>query len=210
MVQKLDFKKTEKYLYQPPAGRFEIIEVPPLPFLMVDGAGSPNEEGPFHEALQALYGVSYTLKFTSKKEPGIDYTVLPLEALWYVPGKAIFELVDEDPSAWQWTAMIRQPEHISPEMVEQAIASVRARHPSAALDRLRLERFHEGLSVQTMHIGPYSAEAPTINAMHVFMKEQGLDPAGKHHEIYLGDPRTSAPEKLRTVLRQPARRALCG
>jgi hypothetical protein len=204
LATKLDLKKTLKHLYNPPVGDFTTVDVPAMRFLMVDGQGNPNTAPAYAAALEALYSVAYTLKFMSKREPGIDYGVMPLEGLWWVPDMAGFTMADKD--AWLWTAMIMQPDHITESMVTDACAEVRRKKNPSALDRLRFEAYHEGLSVQIMHIGPYSAEGPTLQRMHhEFIPAHGLAMEGKHHEIYLSDPSRTAPEKLRTVLRQPVR-----
>jgi len=203
-MDKLDLKKQLKHLYQPTHKEFTVVDVPPMQFLMIDGKGDPNTSQPFQEAMQALYGMSYTLKFASKKELGIDYTVMALEGLWWADNMEEFSL--EDKGAWHWTVMMLQPDHITPEFVEAARAELARKKDVPALPRLRFETFHEGLSVQIMYFGPYSDEGPTIARMHAFIQENGYTFNGKHHEIYLGDPRTAAPEKLRTVLRQPVRR----
>lgn len=152
-----------------------------------------------------LKGISYTLKFASKrqKEAPTDYTVMPLEALWWVEDGE-FDITK--PDNWHWIAMIMQPAHITESMFREALADLRAKRPNPALDRLRLETFTEGLCMQTMHIGPYSTEPETVSKMTAFAAENGYALRGKHHEIYLGDPRRSAPEKLKTVIRLPIQR----
>lgn len=200
-MEKIDLKKQLKHLYQPTHKEFTIVDVPPMQFLMLDGAGDPNTSQSFQEAMQALYGMSYTLKFASKKELGIDYTVMALEGLWWADDMEEFSLENKD--AWQWTVMMMQPDHITPGLVEAAREQLARKKDVPALPRLRFETFHEGLSVQIMYFGPYADEGPTIARMHAFIKDNGYTFNGKHHEIYLGDPRTAAPEKLRTVLRQP-------
>jgi hypothetical protein len=170
-------------------------------FLMVDGAGDPNAQE-YQEALGALYAVSYTLKFMVKKgELAVDYGVLPLEGLWWVDDMSQFS--EDNKEAWKWTSMIMQPEYITEELFNKAVEEVRKKKNPPALPRLRFESFHEGLTVQLMHIGPYSAERPTIERLHRFIDEKGHELRGKHHEIYLTDPRRMSPEKLRTLLRQP-------
>ncbi len=201
---KIDFKKEWKHLYRPSAKEFVVIDVPPMNFLMIDGHGDPNTAQEYQDAVEALYGVAYKLKFMSKKEKGMDYVVPPMEGLWWVENME--EFTTESKSAWDWTMMIMQPEWITQEMFEEALKQVEKKKNPPALSRLRLEVYHEGLAVQIMHIGPYDAEAPMIARMHTFIDENGYEPAGKHHEIYLGDPRKVAPEKLKTVLRQPVRK----
>ena len=205
-IQKLDLKKDLKHLYNPSAKVVSIVDVPPMNFLMIDGQGDPNTAEAYQQALEVLYGLAYTLKFASKREAGIDYPVMPLEGLWWMEdmGQAYGDLdFTADKSLWLWTMMIMQPDHIKAAMVEDATDSLRRKKNPAALDRLRFEVFHEGVSAQVMHIGPYSAEKPTIDRVHAHIAESGAAPRGRHHEIYLGDPRRAAPEKLKTVLRHP-------
>jgi len=197
----LDFKKTYKDLYAPSVKQFAIVNVPAFRFLMIDGQGDPNTSKEYQAALEALYNVSYTLKFTLKKEGGPTYKVPPLEGLWWAEDLSNF--VDLPKSAWIWTMMIAQPDFIKASQVKSTIAELVKKKANPALQNLRLEKFAEGKAAQIMHIGPYSAEGPTIAKMHIFINEQGYKPRGKHHEIYLGDPRRTAPAKLRTVLRQP-------
>jgi hypothetical protein len=204
-MSKIDFKKELKHLYRPPAKKFVVIDVPPMNFLMIDGHGDPNTAQEYADAVEALYAVAYALKFMSKKEKGMDYVVPPMEGLWWVGNME--EFTTQDKSAWDWTMMIMQPEWVTQEMFEEALRQAEKRKNLPALAKLRLEAYGEGLSVQIMHIGPYEAEAPTIASMHAFIDRNGYQPAGKHHEIYLGDPRKVVPEKLKTVLRQPIRKA---
>jgi len=207
-MEKLDLRRMYKHLYRPSAKKVTVVEVPPFQFSMIDGdlepGCLPGDSPSFQGAMQALYSLSYTLKFTSKRREvdPIDYPVMALEALWWVEG-AEFEITD--PSNWRWTAMIMQPDHITEEMYQEALAQVRVKKPNPALDRMRLGTFHEGLCMQIMHIGPYAAEPTTLARMDAFARENGYLPRAKHHEIYIGDPRRSAPEKLKTVLRQPIR-----
>jgi len=203
-VEKIDFRKTMKALWQPPIGRFVIVDVPKMQFAMIDGQGDPNVSEDYKAAIQWLYGLSYTLKFASKRELGRDYTVPPLEGLWWADDMEDFQRREK--SRWRWTMMIMQPDWIARPMFEQAVAKVREKlgEPPACL---RLEDYDEGLSVQAMHVGPYDAEGPTIARLHgEFLPQNGLVETGHHHEIYIGDPRRTAPERLKTILRQPVRR----
>ena len=205
-MSKTDFQRELKHLYRPSAKEFEVVDVPPMNFLMIDGHGDPNTAREYKDAVEALYAVAYKLKFMSKKEKGRDYVVPPLEGLWWAEDGEAFT-TQRDKSAWDWTMMIMQPEWITQEMVEEAVRQVGKKKDLRALPKLRLETYHEGLAVQIMHIGSYDDEAPTLARLHSeFMPENGYEEAGKHHEIYLGDPRKVAPEKLKTVLRQPVRR----
>jgi hypothetical protein len=184
----------------------QVVDVPELRFAMVDGAlepeCAPGSSLAFQQAIEALYGISFTLKFASKQrsEAPIDYTVMPLEALWWVEDG---EFDISQPGNWSWTAMIMQPDHITGSMFEEALDRLRKKRPKPVLDRLRFGVFHEALCMQTVHIGPYSEEPATLARMEEFARENGCILRGKHHEIYLGDPRRSAPEKLRTILRHP-------
>lgn len=204
---KLDLKKTYKHLYSPSAKKVEVVQVPRLQFAMIDGEIEPGR-GPgtspaFESALNALYGVSYTLKFASKqrKEDPIDYSVMALEGLWWVEGSP-FDITK--PEGWRYTVMILQPEHITPGMFDEALAQLRKKKgDQPAFARLRLESFEEGLCMQTMHLGPYATEMDTIARMDEFARANGYQPHGKHHEIYMGDPRRGDPAKLKTILRHP-------
>lgn len=203
-MKKLDLRKIWKHLYQPSARKIQVVEVPELSFLMVDGriekGRSPADSKSFLEAVQALFGASYTLKFQSKlrKKNAVDYPVMALEALWWVEDGQ-FEL--SKPDNWSWRAMMMQPEHITAEMFAEALNQLRHKKPSPGLERLRLDRFIEGPCIQTMHIGPYSNEPATVERMRAFAAEKGYTFANQHHEIYLSDPRRCAPAKMKTVLR---------
>jgi hypothetical protein len=201
-MAKIDFKKELKHLYSPPKDRFAVVDVPPMNFLMIDGRGDPNQEPAYQEVLDTLYAMAYALKFALKPQ-GVDYVVPPLEGLWWAEDMAGFSLEAKD--QWQWTMMIMQPEPVTPELVERVRADVARKKEPPALPGLRFETYHEGLSAQIMYVGAYADEGPTIARMHAFIAEQGYEPNGKHHEIYLGDPRRTAPEKLKTVIRQPIR-----
>lgn len=201
-MPKIDFKKELKHLYRPSAKEFVVVDVPLMNFLMINGHGDPNTAQEYKDAVEALYGVAYRLKFMSKREKGMDYVVPPLEGLWWAEDMKAFT-TKRDKSAWGWTMMIMQPEWITQEMLEEAVKQVGEKKSLPVLPKLRLEGYHEGLAVQILHIGPYDEEGPTIARMHAFIVENGYEPAGKHHEIYLSDPRKVAPEKLKTVLRQP-------
>ncbi|MGO4637934.1 GyrI-like domain-containing protein [Mesorhizobium sp. 2RAF45] len=203
-MEKIDFKKIMKAFWQPPAGVFSLVDVPKLQFVMIDGKGDPNTSEEYRHAIEWLYSVSYPLKFMSKKELGKDYGVAPLEGLWWAEDMSSFLTGDKD--LWSWTMMIMQPDWIPAEMFEAALEKARAKLGQPP-ESLRLQSFHEGLAVQIMHIGPYSAEGPTILRLHEeFLPANGLVESGKHHEIYLGDPRKAAPEKLKTVIRQPVKK----
>ena len=200
-MAKIDYLKLQPELYKASAKTPVMVEVPPFPFLMADGVGDPNAAPEFQQAVEALFSVSYTLKFTIKKEQGQDYGVLPLEGLWAMADGSVFDVEARD--RWSWTLMIRQPEFITPDLVDQALTQVRAKKDLPVLAKLKFSRFHEGLSAQIIHVGPYCDEGPTIESLHRFIQEQGYQLGGRHHEIYLGDPRRTAPARLKTILRQP-------
>jgi hypothetical protein len=205
-MEKLDLRKQFKHLYQPSAKKVEVVDVPSLQFTLIDGeiepGASPGTSPAFSQAMEALYGISYTLKFMSKqrKENPIDYGVMALEALWWTE-TGEYDLTQ--PEGWKWTAMIMQPDHLNFEMFQDALAQLRQKKPNPALDLLRFESFTEGLCIQMMHIGPYKTEPITIAKMDAFAAEHGYRMHGKHHEIYLGNPMRAAEEKLKTVLRHP-------
>lgn len=207
MAEKLDLTVEQKSLYFPGAKTPVICEVPEMQFLMIDGKGSPNTSQQYKDAVSALYALSYTLKFAVKKQNGVDYRVMPLEGLWWgtPQGQLIFDETDKE--KWSWISLIRQPDFITPEMVEAARLEAFKKKGVEAINQVRLESFEEGLVVQIMHIGPFSAEPPTVERMHAFAFEQGYQLRGKHHEVYLSDPNRAAPEKLKTVLRHPIEKA---
>lgn len=204
-MEKFDFKKSLASLYNPKnTDDWTLIDVPEMNFLMIDGEGNPNTAKSFADAIESLYAVSYTLKFMSKRTLGKDYGVAPLEGLWYADDMKIFEAGDKD--AYKWTLMIMQPEWISDTMVSDAIEQVSAKKHPIALTKLYFKPYHEGTSLQLLHIGTFDAEAPKLKHLHgSYMPAHGYEFGGSHHEIYLSDMRRVAPEKLKTVLRQPVR-----
>jgi hypothetical protein len=210
-MKTLDLKKDLKYLYAPSAKNAEIMQVPRLQFAMIDGAiekgYEPGNSPAFAEATQALYSISYTLKFMVKKRKAnpVDYPVMPLEGLWSIQDENV-DVAKKD--NWSYTLIILQPDLITKDIFTEGLEQVRKKKgDSPILSKLRLEHFEEGLCVQIMHIGPYATEPATIERMRAFALENGyrdrVGPNGKHHEIYLGDPRKANPEKLKTVLRHP-------
>lgn len=207
----LDLKKNLKYLYGASVKKVEIVQVPCLQFAMIDGSiekgQTPGTSPGFQEATQALYGISYTLKFMFKKHKSkaIDYPVMALEGLWWVED-GVFDITKKD--NWFYSLMILQPDFIKVDDFEAGITEVRRkRGDSHALSKIRLNSFEEGLCIQIMHIGPYAAEPATVDRMHTFASENGYQDrvglGGKHHEIYFGDPRRANPSKLKTLLRHP-------
>jgi hypothetical protein len=200
-MSKIDFKKTLAHLYRASAKKVAFVEVPRMQFLMIEGRGDPNASPAFGEAVEALYSVSYTVKFAVKRQEGTDYVVPPLEGLWWADEPVdLWTARRED---WRWIAMIMQPDFVTAEMVEAAIAEAKRKKGLEALKRLRFEPLEEGPAAQILHVGPYAEEGPTIERLHEAIRERGLVPRGKHHEIYLADPRRTAPERLRTILRHP-------
>lgn len=200
----LDLKR-QLGTYQAPRGRFETVRMPAVQYLMVDGRGDPNTAPAYADALATIFPVAYALKFLSRAELARDYTVMPLEGLWWADDMDAFT-VARDKSRWSWTLLNLVPDWITPELVTRACETVRLRGRGPLLDDLRLETLHEGLCVQTMHLGSYDEEGPLLASMHdQFIPGKGFRLAGRHHEIYLSDARRVAPEKLRTILRQPVR-----
>lgn len=199
---KIDLKKEWKELYRPSAKQVSTVNVLAFNYLMIDGRGDPNTAQEYKEAVETLYAVSYTLKFMLKRgEIGQDYVVMPLQGLWWVENMADFSV--ERKGEWLWTMMILQPPPVTGAMVAEAIAQTAKKKNPPALDKMCFESLHEGPSAQIMHIGPYADEAPNIQKIHQFIADNGSQLRGKHHEIYLSDPRRTAPEKLKTIIRQP-------
>ncbi|MFC4223468.1 GyrI-like domain-containing protein [Lysinibacter cavernae] len=201
---KIDLKKELKRYFSAPAKDFELVELGPVAYLMIDGEGNPNTAPAYISAVEALYAASFTIKFASKKLLGRDYVVAPLEGLWTADDPASFTKGAKDD--WRWTMMIMQPDWITADLAAEGIAAAKAKKKLDALDQLRFETLTEGLCAQILHTGSYDDEAPTLDRLHnEFMPANGLTFNGLHHEVYLGDPRKVAPEKLKTVLRQPVR-----
>ena len=199
---KIDCKKELKNLYSSSAEKVEVVEVPQMNFLMIDGEGDPNTSQSFQDAIDVLYPLSYTLKFIIKRgEIGIDYGVLPLEGLWWADDMSSFSVDNKE--NWKWTLMIMKPELVKKEIVATAIEEVRKKKKPVALPLVRFESFVEGKVGQIMHFGPFSEEGPTVEKLHSFIKVSGSQRIGKHHEIYLSDIRRAAPEKWKTIIRQP-------
>lgn len=202
MADKVDLKKSLD-AYRATRGEFRIVDVPDLQYLMIDGHGDPNTSPDYTAALTTLYPVAYALKFASKRELGRDYVVMPLEGLWWADDMEAFTLA-RDKSRWSWTLMILTPDWIDRPLFATAIERTRASGGPSRLDDLRLAPLSEGRCVQTLHVGPFDAEAGVLARMHQrFIPDHGLRMVGRHHEIYLSDPRRTAPERLRTILRQP-------
>lgn len=210
-MEKIDFKKQYKDLYTASAKAPKIIKVPRLQYLMVDGQGDPNTSPDFHAAIGALYGAAYTAKFMFKEKAEVpDYVVPPLQGLWWADDLSAF--VENRREEWLWTLMILAPEWFTKLTLKACVAACKEKADKKKelvppqLDQLRLEKMTEGQCVQMLHIGPYENECGTIEKMFAFMQEQGLACEGRHHEIYLSDPRRTQPEKLKTILRHPVKK----
>ncbi|MFC7789553.1 GyrI-like domain-containing protein [Microbacterium sp. MAHUQ-60] len=202
MPEKIDVKKSLD-CYRAPRGAFRLVDVPDLQYLMIDGHGDPNISPAYAGALAALYPVAYKLKFLSRQELGRDYVVPPLEGLWWAEDMDSFT-VARDKSRWQWTMMLMVPDWLDRRHVHHAVEQAGAKNPPARIDDIRFEVLSEGRCVQTLHVGPYDEEGPLLERMHgAFIPQNGLRVTGRHHEIYLSDARRTAPERLRTILRQP-------
>jgi hypothetical protein len=203
-MAKIDLRKQFKELYTAPK-KPEIVDVPVGRFLTHTGRGEPGGDV-YSSGVGALCGLSYALKFMSKAR-GNDYAVMPLEGLWWWDDPRILTISHAPPRhEWNFKSMIRQPGFIEDDMLEAALPKAREKS-GPVVDEIRLEEFHEGLSAQIMHIGPYSAEEPTVATLRGFIEDQGYSLRGHHHEIYLGDPRRTAPERLKTIIRQPIERS---
>ena len=199
---KRDFKKELKPLYNAIAYKVVTVEVPEMNFLKIDGEGDPNTSTAYKNAVEALFSLSYALKFAIKKGPlAIDYGVLPLEGLWWADDMEEFENTPK--SEWKWTAMIMQPEMVTETLLQEVMEAVKKKKDLPALEKIRYESYKEGRAAQILHIGPFSEEGPTIQKVHAYIKELGYTQKGKHHEIYLSDIRRAAPEKWKTIIRQP-------
>ena len=199
-MKKIDIKKDLKSLYQPSAKAVALVEVPTMNYLMIDGEGDPNTSKSYAEAIETLFAVAYAVKFQIKRSQEIDYGVMPLEGLWWADDMAAFATGDK--SKWKWTAMIMQPPFVTAEIVAAAVADVKKKKNPTAIAKVRFEPLSEGTCAQTLHVGPFSEEGPTIEKVHEFIRTRGTL-AGKHHEIYLSDIRKAAPAKWKTVVRQP-------
>ncbi len=204
-MDKIDFKKTLSTLYSAPTGEFASVDAPTLQFVKIDGNGDPNREPAYARAIEWLYAVSYAIKFAAKAKLRKDYVVPPLEGLWWADDPDDF--VTRRKHLWRWTMMILAPDFIDRSIYEAALSKARGKlgEPPPSL---RLEPLNEGRCLQTLHIGGYDDEGPTLARLHnEIMPAKGVTFAGPHHEIYLSDARRTAPEKLRTILRQPVKSA---
>ena len=203
-MDKVDFKKDLAPLYAPKNTDWEVIEIPAMNFLMGDGKGDPNTSTDYSEAVAALFGMSYAIKFMSKQQLVKDYGVAPLEGLWWADDPTVFENAQK--AEYRWTMMIMQPDWITETLVSEALTATSAKKELPALSKVRFERYDEGRSLQLLHVGSYDDEAPKLKDLHgEFMPRHKLTFNGRHHEIYLSDPRKTASSKLRTILRQPVK-----
>ena len=202
-TQKLDLHKEHKQEYVTPKTP-KLVEVGPAKYLAIEGEGEPGGEV-FQAKVKAMYGMAFTIKMT-KKFAGQDYKVCHLEGLWWGEGKGaeFFELPRDQ---WRWKLLIRVPEFIGPDDLKQARETLLKKGKGPEVIEVELETLAEGPCVQMLHVGPYSTEPETVEAMRRFAADNGLTLRGRHHEIYLSDPRRVAPERLRTILRQPTSRS---
>lgn len=199
---KSDHRRLLPELYRPSRSSFSSVDVPPLHFLIADGSGDPNTSPEYAGTVEALFSVAFAAKFIVKRRTGgTDLSVMPLEGLWWGDDMERFSV--ERKGEWRWRMMIMQPAPVDAGVIAEAVASVRRKKELSALARLRFERFEEGRCVQMVHCGPYADEAENIARLHGHIRSLGLRLRGKHHEIYLNDPRRTAPARLRTILRQP-------
>ena len=199
---KIDFRKTRKEFFSASVDHFERVELPPVTYLMIDGKGPPVTSEAYRRALETLYPAAYGLKFRSKTVLGRDYVVPPLEGLWWAEDMSAFTSDRRD--EWLWTMMIMVPEWIGPGEFRASLAETARKKPATDFAPVRMEILAEGLCLQMLHIGSFADEAPVLRRLHhELMPREGLGFNGRHHEIYLSDPRKAAPEKLRTILRQP-------
>ena len=200
-MTKIDYRKEFGDWYTASTSKPKLVMLPELNYLMIDGKGDPNTALEYQQAVEAIYPVAYGIKFKIKRESGTDFGVLPLEGLWWVPDMNLFSTDSKDD--WLWTSLILQPPIVTKEIFSEVLEDVRKKKDLPALEKIRFESYQEGKTAQIMHLGPYADEVLTIQKLHDFILSQGYHLSGKHHEIYLGDPRRTAPEKLRTIIRQP-------
>lgn len=202
-MAKKDLSQELQSLYFPSAKEPVIVDVPEMQYLTVEGKGNPNSSEAFKEAIGALYGVAYTAKFTAKFTGGGKIQVMPIEALWWGDAE---DFLKARKDSWQWRLMLMMPPALTQDRFEDAVRQLREKKNPPGLDKVRLETWREGLAAQILYVGPYADEGPTIERLHAYLRSQGYRPSGKHHEIYIGDPNRSKPDKLKTVIREPATR----
>jgi hypothetical protein len=201
-VTKVDYTSALRHLYR---AREEpnLVEVPPMRFLMIDGQGEPDGSDTFTEAVEALFAVAYAVKFQVRAEAGVDFGVLPLEALWWLPHAHLWDFAAG--SDRQWTLMVMQPEIATDEVVGGMLDRIATTGSPPGVDRIRFAPYEEGSAVQCLHQGSSRAQRASLERLRAFIVELGMVPTGKHHEIYLSDPHRTAAHRLRTILRQPVR-----
>jgi len=200
-MKKYDYSKELKTLYKPSSKTVSLVEVPEMSFLKIDGQGDPNSSQDFSEAVEALFSLSYAIKFYVKKNLEMDYRVFPLEGLWWADDMSAFDANNK--ADWKWTLMIAQPQWVNTKFVAEQTALVAQKKKLNVLKHLRFETYFEGMAAQIMHIGPFSTEGPTIEKIHNYIIESGNTISGLHHEIYLSDIRKGKPENWKTIIRQP-------
>jgi hypothetical protein len=199
-MENIDFKRELSELYQQNE-QVSMVDVPELNYLMIDGYGDPNGSPVYTAGIETLFPLSYAVRAIIREEEEFKYVVMPLEGLWWTDDMESFTV--EDKSDWQWTLMIMQPDFVTESIVERACDDVREKKDLPSLPDVRFESLHEGASAQTLHIGPFSEEGPTVERVHEFIESRGYSLRGRHHEIYLSDMRRTDPERLRTIIRQP-------
>lgn len=201
---RIDLKRERTDLYQPGSGDFVEVVVPPITYLATDGHGDPNTSAEYAAAVSALYSGGYGVRAALKTRTGTDFVVGPLSGLWSAADPTAF--VTGDKSDWDWTMLIPLPDVVAEHDIETGLTMAAGKKPDLPLDRVHPLLLDEGRCLQIMHVGSYDDEAPTLTRLHhEVMPARGLTWNGRHHEIYLGDPRRVTPERLRTVLRQPVR-----
>jgi hypothetical protein len=200
-MENIDYKKELRDLYQQSAEEVSLVEVPELDYLMIDGQGDPNTSSEYTAAIETLYPFSYAIRAIVKEDVGFKYVVMPLEGLWWTEDMSSFSV--EDKSDWQWTLMILQPDFVTESIVERARENVRESKDVPSLSEVRFESLDGGTAAQTLHVGPFSEEGPTVERVHDFIASRGYTLRARHHEIYLSDRRRTDPERLRTIIRQP-------
>jgi hypothetical protein len=202
---KIDLWAEHKDVYSPSAKSPQLVKVPSMIYLAVDGSGDPSTTAAFREAIGALYGLAYTMKFSFKNESGLDFRVMPLSGLYHADDPGAFPAGLKE--GWKWTLMMPVPSMVTAAAMKKAKDELTRRKGSVpGLDLVRRQVVKEGLSAQILHVGPYSAEGPTIEKLHAFIREKGYTFAGSHHEIYLSDPNRTAPERMKTIVRHPVRK----
>lgn len=202
-MQRIDLKAEFRHCYTQKKDVISVVNVPEMGYLMIDGQGDPsNSASGYMNALQALYALFYTMKFSLKKsKPALDIAAMPLESLWWADVMNDFATMDRN--AWKWTAMIALPAQVTPEMVEAARGIAITKKNIPELNAIRYEKFREGFAAQILHIGPFESEGPSVQKLHEYIAAEGYKPAGKHHELYFSDPSRTKPEAFKTILRQP-------